>query len=124
MFYLLCTRLHTICDALENSEFEDEHPVEHAVTMVYTNLKNKEIRDIQETDLLLVMKKGDIPNVLQLFDGAAETKNITEASLRKWMVNQRKLLVHSLSSTSNVIEQLNKVVMVNLSFLCGVFCWG
>ncbi|KAK1388446.1 hypothetical protein POM88_016624 [Heracleum sosnowskyi] len=126
MFYLLCTRLPTICDALENSKFEDEHPVEHAVSMVYTNLTNKEIRDIQETDLLLVMKKGDIPNVLQLFDGAAETKSITEASLRKWMVklcNQRKLLVHSLSSTSNVIEQLNKVVVVNLSFLVAlVWC--
>lgn len=43
-------------------------------------------RDIQETDLLWVIKEADIANVLQLFEGAPETKIISEASFKKWMV--------------------------------------
>lgn len=83
-------------------------------------------RDIQETDLLWLVKEDDIPNVLQLFEGAAETKSISEASFKKWMVNvckERKLVVHSLSSTSKVIEQLNKIVVVNLLFLVALVWW-
>ncbi|KAL8110719.1 hypothetical protein AgCh_026456 [Apium graveolens] len=127
MLLLACTRLHTICDAFENSNFEDEHQVENAILMVFKNLTYYELRDIQETDLQWVMKKYDIPNVLQLFEGANETKSISEASFRKWMVNvwdERKLLVRSLSSTSNIIKQLNRIVNVNLSFLVAlVWCF-
>ncbi|WOH04594.1 hypothetical protein DCAR_0624005 [Daucus carota subsp. sativus] len=117
MLLLACTRLHTICDGLDSSNFVDEHQVEYVISMVFKNLTNNTHRDIQETDLLWVMKKEEITEVLQLFEGAGETKSITEASLRKWMVklsNERKLLVHLLHSTSTVIEELNKVILVNL----------
>lgn len=41
---------------------------------------------ILEADLLRVMKEEEITDVLRLFEGAAETKGISVASLRKWMV--------------------------------------
>lgn len=43
-------------------------------------------RDILEADLLRVMSEGEKADVLRLFEGAAETKSISEASLRNWMV--------------------------------------
>lgn len=43
-------------------------------------------RDILEADLLRIIKEEEITDVLRLFEGAAETKSISEASLRKWMV--------------------------------------
>ena len=43
-------------------------------------------RDIQEADLLLVMKEENVAKFLQLFDGATETKSITQESLKTWMV--------------------------------------
>ncbi|KAK1360961.1 hypothetical protein POM88_045435 [Heracleum sosnowskyi] len=117
---LLCTRLHTISDALDSSNFGNERQVEHVISMVFNNLTKSEHRDILEPDLLRVMKEEEITDVLRLFEGAAETKSISEASLRKWMVkvsNDRKLVVHLLKYNSTVIEELNIVVLVNLSFL-------
>ncbi|KAK1360972.1 hypothetical protein POM88_045446 [Heracleum sosnowskyi] len=120
MLLLGSARLHTICDALKKSNSIDEDQVVNDISLVFKNLTNNELRDINETDLLRVMKDEDLANVLQLFDGASKTKRISEASLRNWMFkvyNERKHVVHSLNNTSNVIEQLDKIVSVNLSIL-------
>ncbi|KAK1360970.1 hypothetical protein POM88_045444 [Heracleum sosnowskyi] len=120
LLLLVRKRLHTICDAVDNSDFADEHQVENFMSMVFKNLTNNEHRDIQETDLLRVMKKEDISNLLQVFEGAPETKIISEASFKNWMVdvcNKRKLVIHLINNSSTVIKQLNRIVLVNLSFL-------
>ena len=44
MRLLVCTRVHTICDALEKSTNEEEHQVEKVINMVYKNLTNNELR--------------------------------------------------------------------------------
>ncbi|KAL8115318.1 hypothetical protein AgCh_021998 [Apium graveolens] len=88
----VCTRLHTICDALHSCDFGNEHQVENAIAMVYKNLTNNEHRDIHETDLLGVIKTEEITDVLQLFQGAAETKSVSEASATIASLTMRRLL--------------------------------
>ncbi|WOH04592.1 hypothetical protein DCAR_0624003 [Daucus carota subsp. sativus] len=126
MLLLRGARLHTICHALEKTDLDDEHQVQNDGRVIFNNLTNNEPRDINETDLLRLMKKEDLEDVLQLFEGAIKTKGISEESFRKWMItvyNKRKLVLQSLNNTSNVIEQLNKLVSVNLSFLVAlVWC--
>lgn len=40
----VCTRVHTICDALESCDFGNEHQVENVISMVYKNLTDNEHR--------------------------------------------------------------------------------
>ncbi|KAL1811823.1 hypothetical protein ACET3Z_021888 [Daucus carota] len=78
--------LHTICNEVESSHISSlQHQVEHVISLVLRNLTNSEPRDIQEADLLLVMKEENVAKFLQLFDGATETKSITQESLKTWM---------------------------------------
>ncbi|KAK1352488.1 hypothetical protein POM88_053427 [Heracleum sosnowskyi] len=105
--FLVSTGLHTISSALYNSNFDDEHQLEHVLSTIFKILAIKEIRNIQETDLLRVMKEEDIANVFRVFEGAFATKSICEASLRKWLVkvfNKRKLVVCLLNNTTNATE--------------------
>lgn len=44
MRFLVCTRVHTICDALDNRLCEDEYKVENIIFKVYKNLTNNELR--------------------------------------------------------------------------------
>lgn len=44
MQLLFCTRLHTISDALDNSNFDDEHQVENVISLIFKNLTNNELR--------------------------------------------------------------------------------
>lgn len=54
---------------------------------LYNSVTLLSYRNIQEADLLKVMEKEDIANFCQLLEGPTETKSISEASFRRWMVN-------------------------------------
>ncbi|KAK1381527.1 hypothetical protein POM88_028271 [Heracleum sosnowskyi] len=120
MLLFVCTKLRTICDEVENTSPEHVHKVEDNISLVFKNLANKEHSYVQETDLLSRMKKEDVAEFLRLFDGAEETRRISQESLRNWMIkvcNERRHLVQLLNRSSKVIEQLNIHALVIQSIL-------
>ncbi|KAL8123291.1 hypothetical protein AgCh_011314 [Apium graveolens] len=114
MQFLFCTRLHTISDALHNSNFGDEHQVENVISLIFENLTNNELRNIKEDSLLRFMRKEDILTVLQLFEGAATTKTISEPSLRKWMLVVEEMGLIStvfLKDNNEKMNYLNSILL-------------
>ncbi|XP_063936630.1 mechanosensitive ion channel protein 4-like isoform X2 [Daucus carota subsp. sativus] len=117
--------LRTICNEVESSDtFSLQHQVEHVISLVLRNLTNNEPRDIQEADLLLVMKEENVAKFLQLFHGATETKSITQESLKTWMAkvcNERQHVVRLLNSTSKGIEQLGIILWATQFYMVLLF---
>ncbi|KAJ7979269.1 Mechanosensitive ion channel protein [Quillaja saponaria] len=121
------SRLSTISNTLEDIDEEDGEQKDEEITSewaakaaayrIFRNLAKPGNKYIDGEDLLRFMKKEEVDNVLQLFEGAVETGTFRRKTLKNWLVNvylERKSLAHSLNDTKTAVEELNKIVSVIL----------
>ncbi|KAK6944772.1 Mechanosensitive ion channel MscS [Dillenia turbinata] len=97
----------------KEEEITSEMEAKAAAYRIFVNVAKPGHKYLDEEDLLRFMKKEEVDNLLPLFEGAAETKQIKKSALRNWVVKvylERKSLAHSLDDTKTAIEELNKIV--------------
>ncbi|GFS43471.1 mechanosensitive channel of small conductance-like 10 [Actinidia rufa] len=114
--------LYTISNALEDcvddecieqkdKEITSEWEAKATASQIFENVARPGCKYIDEEDLLRFMKKEEVDNVLQLFEGETETRKIKKSSLKKWVVyvyNERKFLM--------VVEEMNILTTIFLRY--------
>ncbi|XP_019055328.1 PREDICTED: mechanosensitive ion channel protein 10 isoform X2 [Nelumbo nucifera] len=90
----------------KDKEITSEWEAKVAAYQIFRNVAKPGSKYIEEEDLQRFLKKEEVGNVLQLFEGAAETRKIKKSALRNWVVKvylERKSLAHSLNDTNTAL---------------------
>ncbi|CAM6034245.1 unnamed protein product [Sphagnum compactum] len=98
-------------------EINCEWKAKFAAKQIFNNVARPRCKHITECDLLRFMNEEEVSHTLPLFDGAMETRMITQRVLKNWVVNvyrERRALSLSLHDTKTAVNRLHQILNVIL----------
>ncbi|KAL7613498.1 mechanosensitive ion channel protein 6 [Lactuca sativa] len=120
--------LSTLDDQLGKSCDEDESAVQItnemqakiAAKRIFCNVAMEGSKRIYIEDLMRFLREDEALKAIRLFDGDSETKGISKALLKNWVVNvyrERRALALSLNDTKTAVKKLHQMFNLAVSII-------
>ncbi|CAI9270426.1 unnamed protein product [Lactuca saligna] len=124
--------LSTLDDQLGKSCDEDESAVQItnemqakiAAKRIFCNVAMEGSKRIYIEDLMRFLREDEALKAIRLFDGDSETKGISKALLKNWVVNvyrERRALALSLNDTKTAVKKLHQMFNLATTFEAIIF---
>ncbi|KAF3434773.1 hypothetical protein FNV43_RR21859 [Rhamnella rubrinervis] len=105
------------------TEIRSEVQAKAAAKKIFQNVARPGAKHIYLQDLMRFMRDDEALKTMTLFEGASESRKISKASLKNWVVNafrERRALALTLNDTKTAVNKLHRMVNVIIGIVIAV----
>ncbi|XP_071703540.1 mechanosensitive ion channel protein 6-like [Rutidosis leptorrhynchoides] len=101
-------------------QITNEKQAKVAAKRIFLNVAKQGSKRIYLEDLMRFLREDEALKAIRLFDGETETKGISKAALKNWVVNvfrERRALALSLNDTKTAVNKLHQMLNIVVGIL-------
>ncbi|KAK9109363.1 hypothetical protein Sjap_017423 [Stephania japonica] len=96
-------------------QIRSEYEAKRAAKRIFVNVARPRAKYLFIEDIMRFMTEEEAEKAMSLFEGAIETKKVSKAALKNWVVNsfrERRALALTLNDTKTAVRKLHNIVNV------------